>query len=75
MLKNNLHFKEYKFFHDGECLTKPDPDCGLIDCPFESKPICALPDGFCGPPLDFDNSCLMESHNCFNPNSSKTFTH
>lgn len=78
----SIHFKNlayippfiaYTFFHDGECLTTPapEPDCGLIDCPQDVSPFCAIPTGFCGQPITFNNKCLLEVYNCFNPNERK----
>lgn len=66
---------EYKYFHDGECLTTPAPetDCGLIDCPQIEKPLCGLPKGFCAEPKTFNNKCYLEVYNCFNSNEREYF--
>ncbi|XP_037026891.1 uncharacterized protein LOC119067825 isoform X8 [Bradysia coprophila] len=67
----------YKFFHDGDCLTTPapEPECGLIDCPQDVSPFCAIPTGFCGQPQTFNNRCYLEVYNCFNPDEQYKYFH
>lgn len=68
---------EYKYFHDGECLTTPapKPKCVETVCPDEKSPICGLPDGFCGEPKTFANECYRKVYNAFNPNERKYCVH
>lgn len=51
---------EYQFLHEGECEEKNCPDT----CVDLYAPICALPDGFCGKPKTFGNSCYLLVYNC-----------
>ncbi|XP_037026886.1 uncharacterized protein LOC119067825 isoform X3 [Bradysia coprophila] len=69
--------EQYEYFHEGECLTTPapEPECGLIDCPQDESPFCALPSGFCGEPKTFNNKCYLEVYNCFNPDEQYEYFH
>ncbi|KAG4072906.1 hypothetical protein HA402_006586 [Bradysia odoriphaga] len=68
---------KYKYFHDGECLTtpEPEPNCAAISCSNEGPAICGLPDGVCGPPQTFTNGCNLEVYNCFNPEAKYKYFH
>lgn len=52
-----------------KCVECLGPDCAEADS--DKKPICGLPDGFCGEPKTFSNKCDIEVYNTFNPTKSK----
>ncbi|KAJ6640267.1 Ovoinhibitor [Pseudolycoriella hygida] len=67
---------QYEYFHDGECIEQPSkPDCGVIDCPQIEKLICATAVGFAEQPRTFLNKCLLEVHNCFNPDKQFQYSY